>query len=60
MTWLKRLLKKRKAKQFYIKCVKMLQLHEQAFSINGSLVDLQLMDYWRNKAEKAWEDYDRI
>ncbi len=60
MIWLKRLLKKRKAKQYFKDCVNMLYKHECTFSNTGSLFELQLMDYWRKKAEEALKEYDSI
>ena len=60
MNWLKQKLKKRRAKKCYIHCVKMLLSHETAFSYNGSLIELRLMDYWRNQAEIAWKNYAEL
>ena len=59
MRSLKRLLKKRKAKKYYLKCLKLYHLHGYDASC-GNPAGLQLMEYWHEKAEEAWKEYERI
>ena len=59
MTWLKRLLKKRKAKKYYKNCLRMYNQHGYAASC-GCPTSLKLMDYWQCKAEEAKKEYDKL
>lgn len=53
---LKNLLKRRKAKRYYVKCLKMYQKH----SICSDAFDMKLQDYWREQAKKAWQEYESL
>lgn len=60
MNKLRKLLKKRKAKKYYLKCVQMYEKRKHESNTTTIAVYPILASYWQNKVKEAWEEYDRI